>query len=55
MNIGDQLMRKEMRSSGTRAKKAAAKLQAQGSIRRLRGKVIWEGDLNQSRLARAQE
>jgi len=31
-----------------------AQTYAQGSIRRLRGKVAWEGDLNQSRLSRGE-
>jgi len=32
-----------------------AETHAQGSIRRLRGKVAWEGDLHQSRLTRVRE
>ena len=51
IEIDDQLMREAMRRSGARTKKAVveaalqllAKTQAQGSIRRLRGKLIWEG------------
>jgi Arc/MetJ family transcription regulator len=54
------LMREAMRCSGARTKKAAveaglrllAETHAQGSIRRLRGKVRWEGDLGESRLGR---
>jgi hypothetical protein len=30
----------------------SAQIRAQGSIRRLRGKVKWEGDLDQSRRSR---
>jgi len=53
-------MRQAMRYSGARTKKAAveaglrllAQTHSQGSIRQLRGKVEWEGDLDQSRLAR---
>ena len=49
-----------MRCSGARTKKAAVeaglrllvRTHAQGSIRRLRGKVQWEGDLAQSRKGR---
>jgi len=49
-----------MRHSGTRTKKAAVeaglqllvKTYAQTGIRELRGKVQWEGDLDQSRLGR---
>ena len=60
IDIDDRLMSQAMRRSGARTKKAAveaglrllAQTHAQESIRRLRGKVQWEGDLNLSRLAR---
>jgi Arc/MetJ family transcription regulator len=60
IDIDDHLMRQAMRSSGARTKRAAVEeglrlliqTRSQGSIRRLRGKVAWEGDLNASRLAR---
>lgn len=60
IEIDDRLMREAMRCSGARTKKAAveaglrllAETHAQGSIRRLRGKVRWEGDLGESRLGR---
>ncbi|MFY9948784.1 MAG: type II toxin-antitoxin system VapB family antitoxin [Candidatus Sulfotelmatobacter sp.] len=60
IEIDDRLMRQAMRSSGARTKRAAveaglrllAETHAQGSIRRLRGKVRWEGDLEQSRTGR---
>jgi Arc/MetJ family transcription regulator len=60
IEIDDQLMREAMRRSGAATKKAAveaglrllAQTHAQGSIRRLRGKVVWEGDLNRSRRSR---
>jgi len=63
IDIDDRLMREAMRRSGARTKRAAveaglrllAETHAQGSIRRLRGKVLWEGDIDQSRLARIQE
>ncbi len=63
IEIDDRLMRQAMRCSGARTKKAAveaglrllAETHAQGSIRRLRGKVNWQGDLAQSRLARVEE
>jgi len=63
IDIDDRLMRQAMRRSGTRTKKATveaglrllAETHAQGSIRRLRGKVRWHGDLNQSRASRVQE
>jgi Arc/MetJ family transcription regulator len=62
IEIDDQLLSEAMRSSGARTKKAAVewglrllvKTHSQTAIRRLRGKVRWEGDLNQSRLDRNQ-
>jgi Arc/MetJ family transcription regulator len=61
--IDERLMQQAMRRSGARTKRAAveaglrllAQTHGQGSIRRLRGKVDWEGDLNQSRLTRVRE
>ena len=61
IEIDDRLMRQAMRCSGARTKKAAveaglrllAETYAQGSIRKLRGKVNWEGNLEQSRSSRA--
>ena len=60
IDIDDRLMRQAMRSSGARTKRAAVEeglrlliqTRGQGSVRRLRGNVVWEGDLNASRLAR---
>jgi Arc/MetJ family transcription regulator len=60
IDIDDQLMRQAMRHSGARTKKATVEAglrllvetHAQRSITRLRGKVRWQGDLNQSRLGR---
>jgi len=60
IDIDDRLMRQAMRSSGARTKKAAveaglrllAETYAQSSIRRLRGKIRWAGDLDQLRLGR---
>jgi Arc/MetJ family transcription regulator len=61
IEIDDQLLLSEaMRSSGARTKKAAVeaglrllvKTHSQAAIRRLRGKVQWEGDVNESRLVR---
>ncbi len=60
IDIDDRLMQQAMRRSGAPTKRAAveaglrllAETHAQGSIRRLRGKVVWEGALNRSRLAR---
>jgi len=63
IDIDDNLMRQAMRRSGAATKKAAVeeglrllvKTHSQIAIRRLRGKVQWEGDLNQSRLGRVRE
>jgi Arc/MetJ family transcription regulator len=63
IEIDDQLVNQAMRSSGARTKRAVVeaglrllvKTQSQTAIRRLRGKVQWEGNLNESRLGRAQE
>jgi Arc/MetJ family transcription regulator len=60
IEIDDRLMRQAMRCSGARTKRAAveaglrllAETHAQGAILRLRGKVRWKGDLEQSRLGR---
>ncbi len=60
IDIDDRLMRQAMRSSGRRTKRAVVEealrlliqTRGQGSVRRLRGKVTWEGDLNTSRLER---
>jgi Arc/MetJ family transcription regulator len=63
IDIDDGLMRQAMRHSGARTKKAAVeaglrlllRTHMQASIRRLRGKVRWEGDLDRSRLGRTRE
>ena len=60
IDIDDRLMRQAMRSSGARTKRAVVEealrllilTRGQSSVRRLRGRVDWEGDLNASRLAR---
>ena len=57
IEIHDQLMRQAMRCSGSATKKAVVEERlrllvqtfGQTSIRRLRGKVRWEGDLAESR------
>lgn len=63
IDIDDRLMQQAMRSSGARTKRAVVEAglclliqtRGQGGIRRLRGKVAWEGDLNASRLGRVPE
>ena len=60
IEIDDRLMRQAMRSSGARTKRAVVEealrlliqTRGQSSIRRLRGKVAWDGDLHVSRLER---
>jgi Arc/MetJ family transcription regulator len=60
IDIDDRLMRQAMRSSGARTKRAVVEealrllvqTKSQSSIRRLRGKIAWDGDLNASRLDR---
>ena len=63
IDIDDELLKSVMEHSGIRTKREAVdtalrtldRLQAQEGIRRLRGKVHWEGDLNESRLGRFQD
>ena len=60
IDIDDRLMEKARKSTGSRTKRAAVEAglrlliqtRAQTSIRKLRGKVKWEGDLQISRLGR---
>ena len=63
IDIDDGLMREAMRTSGAPTKKAAVEAGlrllvqtfSQGAIRKLQGKVRWDGNLNQSRLGRIRE
>ena len=58
IDIDDRLMRQAIRASGARTKRAAVEAglrlliqtRAQTGIRRLRGQIAWEGDLEASRL-----
>jgi Arc/MetJ family transcription regulator len=60
IEIDDKLMRQAMRSTGARTKKDVVdealrllvRLRGQAGIKELRGKIQWEGDLEQSRLNR---
>ena len=60
IEIDDRLMRQAMRSTGARTKRAAVEqglrlliqTKGQASLRQLRGKVAWQGDVNASRLER---
>lgn len=61
--IEDGLMRKAMRATGLTTKRAVVQaglrllvqVKAQTGIRRLRGKVRWEGDLPKMRVRRVGE
>ena len=60
IDIDDDLMRQAMRTSGAKTKRAVVeeglrlliRTRRQGRLRRLRGKVRWEGDLEKSRVGR---
>lgn len=59
-NIDDELMRQAMRSSDATTKRAVVEealrlliqTRSQGRIRRFRGKIAWQGDLDLSRTQR---
>ncbi len=61
IELDDELMELAMKSSGERTKRAVVEaglrllvqIHGQTGIRKLRGKVPWEGDLKQSRLGRS--
>jgi Arc/MetJ family transcription regulator len=63
IEIDEQLIEEAMRASGTHTKRAVVeaglqllvRTHSQATIRKLRGKVRWEGDLSKSRLSRAAE
>ena len=58
--IDDRLMERAMRATGLTTKRAVVEaglnllvqVKAQGGLRRLRGKVAWEGNLDESRAGR---
>lgn len=60
IDIDDDLMREALEVTGARTKRAAVEeglrlliqTRRQAGLRRLRGKVAWEGDLHKSRQAR---
>ena len=61
--IDDALMKAALRASGVATKRAAVEeglrllvlLKAQAGVRRLRGKVAWDGDLDQMRSGRRRQ
>jgi len=63
IEIDDQLIQQAMRSSGAPTKRAAVEAglrllvqtHSQGAIRKFRGKLKWEGDLDQSRQGRVRD
>ena len=60
IDINDELLAKTMKESGATTKKQAVEtalqffvdVKGQADIRKLRGMVQWEGDLNESRQSR---
>ena len=60
IEIDDKLMKRAMRSAKTRTKRETVeqglrtliRLKRQEGMRRFRGKVVWEGNLEESRRAR---
>ncbi len=58
--VDDRLMERAMRATRLRTKRAVVEagltllvqVKAQGGLRRLRGKVAWEGNLDESRAGR---
>jgi Arc/MetJ family transcription regulator len=60
IDIDDKLMRQAIRSSGAKTKRAVVEAglrllietRGQRAVRRLRGKVAWDGDLERSRRGR---
>jgi Arc/MetJ family transcription regulator len=63
IEIDDELMKEVLETTEFRTKRAAVeeglrlliRLKRQSGILALRGKVHWEGDLNESRLSRFQD
>lgn len=63
IDIDDDLMAEALRRSGAPTKRAAVEeglrlliqTRRQAGLRRLRGKVQWEGDLDESRAGRIKE
>ena len=63
IDIDDDLMAEALRRSGAPTKRAAVEeglrlliqTRRQAGLRRLRGKVRWEGDLDESRAGRIKE
>jgi len=58
--LDDVLVQKAMRATGLKTKRAVVEaglrllvqLKAQSGLRRLRGKIVWQGDLDQLRASR---
>lgn len=63
IEIDDQLISRAMRASGTLTKRAAVEAalklllqtHSQTAVRKLRGGVKWQGDLNESRTGRVSQ
>jgi Arc/MetJ family transcription regulator len=58
--LDDRLVQRAMRATGLKTKRAVVEaglrlliqVNAQGGVRRLRGKVAWEGNLDETRAGR---
>lgn len=63
IDIDDELMAKAMRATGEKTKRAVVErglrlliqVQGQGAIRKWRGKIRWEGNLDESRRSRFED
>jgi len=63
IEIDDELMKAAMKSSGTKTKRETVeaglrmliRIQNQLAFRKMRGSMLWEGNLEESRLSRVKE
>ena len=63
IEIDDELMKRAMKSSGTKTKRETVeaglrtliRIQNQLAFRKMRGSMLWEGNLEESRLSRVKE
>jgi Arc/MetJ family transcription regulator len=63
IEIDDELMKAAMKSSGTKTKRETVeaglrtliRIQNQLAFRKMRGSMLWEGNLDESRLSRVKE
>jgi Arc/MetJ family transcription regulator len=63
IEIDDELMKAAMKSSGTKTKRETVeaglrtliRIQNQLAFRKMRGSMLWEGNIEESRLSRVKE